>query len=91
MHKMPYVLNSIISQLFSEHIYRVLALIAAIIMLFINSSALAAVECPVGYISDNFDSKDYTSLAPVVSPPNPKIDQDIVGVKSESYLIVLTL
>ncbi|MCG3810054.1 hypothetical protein I3252_11250 [Psychrobacter sp. Ps4] len=88
MHKMPYVLNSIISQLFSEHIYRVLALIAAIIMLLINSSALAAVECPVGYISDNFDSKDYTSLAPVVSPPNPKIDQDIVGVKSESYLIV---
>ena len=87
MHKMPYVLNSIISQLFSEHIYRVLTLIAAIIMLLINSSALAAVECPVGYISDNFDSKDYNSLAPVASSPNPKIDQDIVGIGNESYLI----
>ncbi len=87
MHKMPYVLNSIISQLFSEHIYRVLALIATIAMLLINNSALAAVTCDAGFISDNFDIADYTSLAPVTSPPNPKIDQNIAGISNESYLI----
>lgn len=88
---MPYVLNSIISQLFSEHIYRVLALIATIAMLLINNSALAAVTCDAGFISDNFDIADYTSLAPVTSPvtspPNPKIDQNIAGISNESYLI----
>lgn len=42
MHKMPYVLNSIISQLFSEHIYRVLALIAAMGLMLVSNGAFAA-------------------------------------------------
>ena len=87
MHKTPYVLNSIISQLFSKYIYRVLALIATIAMLLINNSALAAVTCPVGYISDDFSSLDYTNLAPNISPPTPKSNQNIIGTNSESYLI----
>ena len=42
MHKMPYVLNSIISQLFSEHIYRVLALIATMGLILVSNGAFAA-------------------------------------------------
>lgn len=62
MHKMPYVLNSIISQLFSEHIYRVLALIAAMGLMLVSNGAFAtdsnpfatpddfsAASCPIGH------------------------------------------
>ena len=41
MHKMPYVLNSIISQLFSEYIYRVLALIAAMSLMLVSNVSSA--------------------------------------------------
>lgn len=57
------------------------------LILLPNYLALAAVTCDAGFISDNFDIADYTSLAPVTSPPNPKIDQNIAGVSNESYLI----
>ena len=57
-------------------------------VLSLNSySAFAAVTCPAGYISDEFSNSDYTSLAPVVSPPTPNSNQSIIGTKNESYLI----
>lgn len=56
MHKMPYVLNSIISQLFSEHIYRVLALIAAMGLMLVSNGAFAADPNP-------FESSPTSDLA----------------------------
>lgn len=56
MHKMPYVLNSIISQLFSEHIYRVLALIAAMGLMLVSNGAFAADPNP-------FESSPTSELA----------------------------
>ena len=69
MHKMPYVLNSIISQLFSEHIYRVLALIAAIILLAVSNSSYALATNPgatctgiAGASQGSLTNNDYNSL-----------------------------
>lgn len=69
MHKMPYVLNSIISQLFSEHIYRVLALIAAIILLAASNSSYALATNPgatctgiAGASQGSLTNNDYNSL-----------------------------
>ena len=59
----------------------------SLLILLPNYLAFAAVTCDAGFIPDDFDSKDYTSLAPVVSPPNPKSNQAIVGTSNESYLI----
>ncbi|WP_296240071.1 MULTISPECIES: hypothetical protein [unclassified Psychrobacter] len=56
MHKMPYVLNSIISQLFSEYIYRVLALIAATGLMLVSNGAFAADPNP-------FESSPTSDLA----------------------------
>ncbi len=67
MHKMPYVLNSIISQLFSEHIYRVLALIAAMGLMLVSNTSSARVDnpgavCPAGFSKDKLTDSDYTNL-----------------------------
>ena len=67
MHKMPYVLNSIISQLFSEHIYRVLALIAAMSLMLVSNISSARVDnpgavCPAGFSKDKLTDSDYTNL-----------------------------
>ncbi len=51
-----------------------------------SHSAFAAVTCPAGYIPDEFSNSDYTNLAPVISPPAPKSNQNIIGIKNESYL-----
>ena len=52
-----------------------------------SHSAFAAVTCPAGYIPDEFSNSDYTNLAPVISPPAPNSNQNIIGIKNESYLI----
>lgn len=69
MHKTPYVLNSLISQLFSEHIYRVLALIAAITLLAVSNSASALAPNPgatctsiAGASQGSLTNNDYNSL-----------------------------
>ena len=66
MHKTPYVLNS---QLFSEHIYRVLALIAAITLLAVSNSASALAPNPgatctsiAGASQGSLTNNDYNSL-----------------------------
>ena len=64
---MPYVLNSIISQLFSEHIYRVLALIAAMSLMLVSNISSARVDnpgavCPAGFSKDKLTDSDYTNL-----------------------------
>ena len=63
MHKMPYVLNSIISQLFSEHIYRVLALIAAMGLMLVSNGAFAAEAsptCPADHAMYYVGSKNFS-------------------------------
>ena len=63
MHKMPYVLNSIISQLFSEHIYRVLALIAATGLMLASNvafSAEASPTCPADHAMYYVGSKNFS-------------------------------
>lgn len=57
------------------------------ILLLCASSTLAAVTCPANFVSDEFATSDYTSLAPVVSPPAPRANESIIGIKNESYLI----
>ncbi|MGP4969572.1 prealbumin-like fold domain-containing protein [Psychrobacter aquimaris] len=56
MHKMPYVLNSIISQLFSKYIYHVLALIATMGLILVSNEAFAADPNP-------FESSPSSDLA----------------------------
>ena len=57
------------------------------LILLPNYLAVAAVACDAGFESDNFSVNDYSRLAPVASPPNPKSDQNIEGLGTESYLI----
>ncbi|WP_435978692.1 hypothetical protein [Psychrobacter sp. DM4] len=64
------------------------AYIVGITLLTLSAhSAFAAVSCPAGFTSDEFSNSDYTNLAPVVSPPTPQSNQNVIGIKSESYLI----
>ena len=60
---MPYVLNSIISQLFSEYIYRVLALIAAMGLMLVSNGAFAAEAsptCPADHAMYYVGSKNFS-------------------------------
>lgn len=71
----------------SSYIYHLLVLIGCFVLLFGTNSAFAAVQCDAGFESDNFSVDDYGRLAPVASPPNPKSNQNIEGLGTESYLI----
>jgi len=62
-------------------------LIGLTLLALSGHSAFAAVSCPAGFISDEFSNADYTSLAPVISPPSPKSNQNVAGIKGESYLV----
>ncbi|MDO5768580.1 MAG: hypothetical protein Q4P13_03680 [Psychrobacter sp.] len=46
------------------------------------------IVCSPGYIADDFANDDYTNLAPNTNPPTPKSNYQVVGKKSESYIIV---
>lgn len=44
--------------------------------------------CPTGMVSDSFANLDYSKLTPNADPASPNINQTIVGIKNESYLVV---
>lgn len=69
-----------------SRITRWVAIPSALILLP-NYLAFAAITtCPVGYISDEFSSTDYSNLASsVVSSPALGVDQLLNGLKIESY------
>ena len=63
MHKTPYVLNSIISQLFSKYIYHVLALIATMGLILVSNGAFAAEAsptCPADHAMYYVGSKNFS-------------------------------
>lgn len=63
MHKTPYVLNSIISQLFSKYIYRALALIATMGLILVSNGAFAAEAsptCPADHAMYYVGSKNFS-------------------------------
>jgi len=58
------------------------------LILLPNYLAFAAINtCPVGYVSDEFSSTDYSNLGSTASPPLLGINQLLNGLKSESYIV----
>lgn len=78
--------HSLYSYLTSMPIFRVLISILCVTLFFSSQSSYAA-TCDAGFETDSFSITDYNRLAPISSPPTPRINQPIDGNGTESYLI----